>query len=504
MAALALAEVFAWPPFLFHLDYFSSESFVLAAGLVTLAVLWRCLDDGYRTKPWLLLALGVVLGLSMSIKTTFIPLAVAAIAAIVVHLARSTCPLWASFALVGVVPAAAAVSFVAFNLPILGRLPSVVVRALLRQDAVVPATSWPACLAASSLGLVRGGTPFLAVAFAALVLAGWLLVSFFLTDPAHRVRRWAFHSNRFDLVAGAVFVVVAGLGFLYCLAASAIWVRRLSDMGVALRNASPCALVVPWWFLCFGRLLYRPVSFSAPRRRWLLGNVAIATAVVAAALSMLMTVEARASSVDLASTETRRTSEEIGRFAGPNGRTAIWDGSPGNSFGEASFHYWGNYRYASERFSDDVIRAYPHYTWFRLRDLPRIMRGSGAGGPSVAGNKTRHLEPSGFMLIAGFIYEQSGVRALVHRLRGGGEHKLTRSNELWTGEAGGVAVSSLACPVGEFESEAPNISVEAVVELLRRRGQIRLDYKWINGRKWLLISIEGDQRSALRGSQRAE
>jgi hypothetical protein len=139
---LALACIVAWPPFLTYLNNFGTDSFIVAAGLPTLAWFWASLDQPIGRARRALIFAGVGLGLCLAVKMTFVPVVAAvgtaALARAWIRAPRDrSLPQRVRAALAGILPlvGSAVLAYLAVTMPIWGRLSLIWWQTLHRPDA---------------------------------------------------------------------------------------------------------------------------------------------------------------------------------------------------------------------------------------------------------------------------------------------------------------------------------------------------------------------------------
>lgn len=362
-AALALASIAAWPAFLVHLNTFCSESFVLATGLTALAGLWVVLEAFPRPKLRHLAFAGAACGVALSVKLSFIPFVGALALAVTLSVLRSDASLARKARGVLVFLFSIVSVFLAAILPVLHRLDEIILRTLNRPD-VVPEGAFLSALGTASHHLLKE-QPAIVVLFGVAVL---LFVAVASDIATSRAAEGPEVEGGFDVRASVVFFVLLSGAFLYSLACAARDMVSYDSVGDSLRNASPTVLAVPFAVLCF----YRVVVPELPER-WRDSRTArrgaMLAAIVVAATSLSWHLVGRQTMIQERSrivAETKVRFEELRRT---RGTVAFWDGSPGWLLGEASFHFWGNYRYAENKFTEELRREFPGLAWLHLRDI---------------------------------------------------------------------------------------------------------------------------------------
>jgi hypothetical protein len=235
---LSGATVIASPPFLTHFNYFGSDSFLIAATLPALALIWSALTGFRPFSERLLVGTGVLLGLATTIKLTALPVLLATSLAVLPPLWRKIrhgpLPRRSLLAL----PLAAAASFVLCTLPIASRYPELF--QYIFSDLIFPTNSFISVVSAvRTLHRILFVVQELPV-FAAIIAASAL------SAPGMWVwHRFIAHGKpQFDYAL--FFLLLLLIVFLHGISKISL-TTELSDPGVITRRMVPSYLVLPSW-----------------------------------------------------------------------------------------------------------------------------------------------------------------------------------------------------------------------------------------------------------------
>jgi hypothetical protein len=388
ISLLSLVSIVVWPSFLTYSNYFGSDSFIVAAGLPTVALFWKTLErfDDHKTVELALCGIGI--GLCLAIKMSFLPLAAALLVGNVVHaflsvsVATSSRTLGCLARLRSVVSRLSplfggfVVSYFIFTVPIFGRLPLVWIRSFMRQDAIPPHWNLPAAIM-ETFKLVFSVSPFFIATLVLLLLlfasvVGHQIVSrrllgrhFFLPGGGSP------NGEEFDFFSGAIFLVLMMAGFAY-VSAAAIAVTPGAETGVRLRNISPCALFIPFLLLYCHRYFRERISIRGFSHPAVSGMVFV--------LAVLVLISGWRSHFvhrqDIIDTHLSRISavrQRLAALPAPGKRIAFWTQADQDSLGEISFHFWGNYRYARNHFDGYLLKKFPSFAFLKLRNIRQAM-----------------------------------------------------------------------------------------------------------------------------------
>jgi len=479
VAALSLSTLVAWPAFLVHLNTFCTESFVLGAGLAALAGLWLVLEAFPTPRIRDLAFAGAAGGVALSVKLSFLPFVGAMAFAVMISVVRSQPPATARVRGIFVFLVSLATSFLVAVLPVAHRLGETILGTLHRPD-VTPGSSIPGALA-PVIRILLAEQPIFAALFATSML---LTIAIVVHGASRRARERAKAGVGFDGLGSLCFLLPVSGAFIYALVCAAGEMPAYDSIGHSLRNASPAALVVPFAILCFHRLVV-PDLPALLRPNQVVSRLVVLGAITLAATSVSWHLSSREEMILERSrivAETRARFEELRQASGP---VAFWDGSPGWRLGEASFHFWGNYRYAEGVFSRELRRVLPGMTWLHLRNI-RHLYGDGSAAPPASETSSRARRPTAL----------HGLRSRWTTFKSRFPVFPKARRELYAGESEGLVPRLLAFPEREARLEVYDrlglSRGELHAWLQARLGPLELRTEMIGGTEWLLFERIAD------------
>jgi hypothetical protein len=488
VSVLALASIVAWPPFLRYFSFFGSNSFLVAFGIPTIALFWSNLEKGRTPDRAKLFLSGLGVGVCLATKLSFVPVAVALLAASslqVVLSARYNRSTWWSLLCM---PVGLALSFFLLVLPIFGRLLGIVIEIILRGDTGIQAAG------KNLLGgfvqrfnvLLKEALPF------SLLLIAVTVASLYLFARYVQLRVMASGSAatsgivqpevRFDYLSGGVFLVLMMLGFVFTTSAT-----EADVVEKAFRNVTPTALFVPFLILYCCRLS-RATGISRAMEKVVPQALMVVAAVGLATSALVIHLDRRDEYIKARKARIAGTMARLEMLAQPGTRIAIYDDEDRSLVGEASFHFWGNFNYANGLFDQVLLDGFPKYAYFRLREIDRIVR-ERYGDHRVAsgGSGSEHGRP----------IRSSKLYALgraIYRFW----HKtfplpsVSRSNEIVAGERYGVQVSIIAFVEEEGAAKLETTNMSELLQLIQERfGPPRVWKESIEGIDWVIIAVPG-------------
>jgi len=488
--AMTLVSIIAWPPFLTYMDYFGSDSFIVAFGLPTIAIFWKSLESRKEPNKSKLFLCGFGLGACLATKFSFLPVAIALLFAGTNSVLRSILSgmqdkkkasrYWLAKSLVSVLilPISVGVSFLIFTAPLFGRFSSTLFH-LFASDRLSARTL-------KAIGEFHEifGVPFVVIfpLFILIIIVLMVCVNLLVanTDGSKASGRSGSDQSRavreFDYISGGIFLSCMLFAFMYLTTTYVTVGSR--DLGISLRNLSPCALSIPFFILYWYRMSYDRGLLTrintTKSQVWLI----IASALVAV-FSIGVHLDRRHELIENHQRRSKGTIEKFQTLSLPDNRIAFWDGSPGDLLGEAAFHFWGNYRYAANYFDHLLLERYPKYTFFRLREINRLVQKNIKG--SEATKKAKFLE---------------SLRDLERRILQWWPQVFpnpykSKTREIVTGEGFGVKVSTIAFPQDEGKHELRGTTLQELLSLIQYRlGSPSVREQSIHGIDWILVDIE--------------
>jgi hypothetical protein len=347
-----LAMLLGFPPIITYTNYFGCEALIWAVAFTAICLLFRVIVQPDPPGSRELFALGILGGLGMALKFTFIlalvPLALIPALRILEPAGRAWLPRAVDVLTYWSVLGG---SFLLLCLPAINHIPGVLVSdLLLRKDAQVPLE----VLVERTVRLLEVFrlSPMLLFACVLVVLS-----SAFLVAMTRRPER------RLGMAKGPVLVaaLVCPALFLYFLLTAN---PTHPDMGSALRNITPSyvAALLPV-MLALHIAERRCPTMLARTTRFLLPAAAFGLAVV----SLVSFVKFRASMIESSRERQARFAALLPILPQP---VLVWESQASFAYGgPASFALWGNYRYGGNHFSEEITRLYPETGLLMVREI---------------------------------------------------------------------------------------------------------------------------------------
>jgi hypothetical protein len=494
IAALALALLLGWMPYLTYLSFFGADSFIVAVGLPTLALFWRAWED--RAPPrWTMPLAGVGIGLCLAVKMSFLPLVLALVAAYACHLLlppgrRSVDRQGAGPVrrlVRGLAPAAlgAATAYAIAIGPVMSRVPLIWYNTLTRPDAFPQDTRLDLAFG-NTLTILARARPLWLMLLGAVALLAIVGVVQRVRSPVGRdLAAVADEDGPFDLRAAGVLLALLLAAFFYT-GAAAVPITPGAEPGIHLRNMSPVALALPFLPLYAYRAWW-PWS-ADPGRSGPTQLLLTALALIVLVPGVGTQLRDRARFVAGHARVIAATKARLARLATPGARIAFWTESSQDYAGEASFHFWGNYRYANHHFDPLLLRWFPDYTLLRLRNIRRMLDDSLPTPPVIVASRYGRL---------GDLYW-----AMRRRLFSDREHYSRLGGMLAGGDT--VAITALAFPTEELDELPSMTATELQARVEHWFGPSTMTRESVGGIDWLFYTFSGPERTRLTLHPRAE
>ena len=447
-------------------------------------------------------------GLGLAVKMTFLPLVLSLLVGTAV-LAIGRCGrAWraggraraaragAALASGAALPVAAAVSYLLATMPIIGRLPAVWLLTFQREEVRPPAGAFGAALGSGVSDLFRWN-PVLVVAASLVVAAGAATGVAVLARALRRRERGPAGSvtgarDDFDAIAAGAFLFALLLALAYTLASSVV-VTPGAELGIRLRNTAPSAIVLPFMVLFVDRVRHEASGDRLGRM-----TTAVLATLGTACLVVAWTAIARhrQSFVEARQARAREVQARLLAPVQPPRRLAFWTEAADDHFGEASFHFWGNYRYGYDRFDAELLRRYPRVSFLRLRDFARIKERS-VELPGRAGEGTEpRRTPSRYGRAGALLWSLSRwlPRAFPKTVS---PYMMQRT--LMTDEQARFRPSIFAFEESQMR-ELHGIPLSSYVRTLEERfGPLEVEKTAIAGENWYVLRATEDETVARRG-----
>jgi len=484
---LILATIAVWPPLATYLNYFTGDVFILAATIIVIGFFWRFLASSEFSKRQLAI-FGVLIGITMAIKSNFLLMAVPIVASMAVHFLRiSRGEGWIArlqevasrLILVG---AFALLAFVVSVAPVLPRIHSLVKRLknkATRSDTSVfdlfdQLGSFFETAPMFSLGLLA------AAVFGAIVIVAWLKA-----DSSWKRIIWTQQAQtQHDPVATIIFLAVGGILLVFTITGqlhiSAPIGSPEVDPGMRTRDITPIAMFLPLALLGL-RELWRTAGYKFNQfsvRPSLVNPVLVTLAILAVMWTFVDYARYRSDvfgemRVDLA------TRTEALEDLSSGGRVAIWGW--GEGMGEPTFHFWGNYFYAYDRFDSELLAANPDFSFVRLHFAELLAKGQQAGFASSSVAELREMiEPREF--------SSNPLKRAFQRWEDRFPYP-DRSTEIIAGENDGPEITAIVL-IGDELSVSNIDPVPPLKSLLQERfGPTEVSIVDVGDEKWTVFSL---------------
>jgi hypothetical protein len=388
---IVLSTIAVWPPTLTYLNYFSADMLMLPATLVVLAYFWKLLgapEISYRQ----IAILGIFVGVTLAIKTNFLQMAVPIGGALAIHFFRMSSGsnlltqlrevafklgIWSGFILLAGAVAISPVLLRSYWL--IGKI----------RDSVRGDGSPNPTFSQQISNFSQGSPQF----FQILVIVAVLAIAISLLWLRSNYQRLSFKRHTLapgesDRLPVITFLGMAGFIFLFSILTQLETPNVLSgeyegDFGIATRQLTPIAMMLPFVLISFRDLWHRQPNLPALITNHLRSfeRAFLVIALLGIVWTFTDYSRSRAETLENLKTDIDVRAEAIDDLF-KDGRVAIYDS--GLLFGEPAFHLWGNYRYAYDRFDEEVLAKYPQYTQLHLREAALLIEAQQAGTSSTS------------------------------------------------------------------------------------------------------------------------
>lgn len=363
---MALLLVVSLPGWLSYSHTFGADSFLIPVTLIMLSIFWISLDLPFKQRLVAWIGVGFLAGFGLAIKLTVLPVWIAVLIgsilfALLTQKKEKTKHkgIWIQYLLI---PIISAVSFILFILPTFARLPQIFINFFQRDEIKIDIS----LTVIKNILALLSTAPYLIPVFILMVIIGSAVIGLTIYSIVKAIKTKQTLDPK-TLAKGLLLVILfvcLGYSILGITILETDQITELFDPGVTLRNSIPASLLLPFGIIFIAGFINRKQKFVW-QKEW-----------VAAALGLLIFSAAwsgylnhREKFINYEEQIITSTTNAIRSITTTNTRVAVWDGSPGNLYGEASFHFWGNYTYAREFYDTELLSYFPNLTFLKLRDV---------------------------------------------------------------------------------------------------------------------------------------
>jgi hypothetical protein len=351
LAFICLMLILAAPSFYTFLLYLSPENLSFILSWIALLYFWIYLDN---TKLQNLVYAFVFLGISLTVKFSVLPILISMLLVFAVYVLRQLVfrkrLLWKDI-LIAVL--ALGISFFIFTVGVYRYMP-VMIRSIIQRT--LRTGSFDRNNLLPLLKNMLHDTPiyFCFILAGALLLLWVLLVSVKKTVESLR----APENTLFEKI------LLSGLLFLFFIV-TASKTEFVTSINVDLRNAVPCLIFIPFTlFLVHDRISNIQKASKA------VSTVIAVVCVVICSLILALHIKHEKQWVSKQLETQQQVAAKVKELNTQNLKLSFWDDDDnGGWFGPASFHYWGNFRYAGGLFDKELTEAFPTYSFIKFRKM---------------------------------------------------------------------------------------------------------------------------------------
>lgn len=450
---LSLVLFFCFSPVLMYSDMVNVGSLIFILAFLALIFFWPALKSENPQRITLHYCLtGIILGISLA--NHVVALILFSIVCMIgfIKIISIKIPIYSRLLIFLALPFSTIFSYFIFSLPVHYFI-SDIWSNVFKLDAIQPSLE----------GLLAGISALTSETYLLpetvtqiIIILVFFIVLGVLINREFRVRKGVDNRN---WIHQALLLTFLFFAFLYTLSTSLPY-----GPGITVRYTMPFAALFSFALVFMYERLRKMDGIHN-----LINIFTIGISVVILLSSTIGFFQTRSNLITHRSEEIASNLEFFNSYNDKKGRIAFWDGSPGYLFGEVSFHLWGNYRYANDTFDNELLSAYPDYSFFKLRYTNYVSNQLAAYSQP---NYTEHLPIWG------------RLRRLVFP-----RPCISQNGEIVSGELQNERISLIAFPAQQI-IELQNKSIISLENLLNNRlGAITKQEISINGAQWYMFTV---------------
>jgi hypothetical protein len=457
---LALLMVVSLPGWLSYSHTFGADSFLTPVVLIMLSIFWISLDLSYLRRMIAWIGVSIVAGLGLAIKLSVLPIWAAVVICSILFASLSRKKdkqehrgVWIQFILI---PIISGISFLLFILPTFARLPQIFINFFQRDEIHLTVN----LTIIKNIVSLLSTSPYLIPIYAMVIVSGIVLIISIGKSLHKSIRSKQPVDHKYLTKASLLLIMLICLGYsiLGITVLEKDFITELFDPGITLRNSIPASLFLPFAILFIADPI-SPKQTSSFKKEW----AAAALGVAVFGCAWFGYLNHRLQFIQYEEQMVADTTSLIRAYSSSNARVAVWDGSPGNLYGEASFHFWGNFNYAREFYDTELLAYFPDLTFLKLREIPQL--------PEYSEETTT----------------TSNWLSLWKRLFPS-PYYMPPNSEMVMGENREEPISAIAVPESEIYNEGTTLD-ELSQMVSQRFGAYRLVERTIDNQDWIIFEL---------------
>ena len=358
----ALSFILASPSFLTYQDYIGADSLIIILGLPYLLFVYELIRSE-RKSPRSFLLLGLFTGFVIASKFSFLLLAIPSFIALAlaVYLQKD----WRSIKRLALLPFVALASFLFFISRVVYRMPSIINQVVFRDNlSNVSGISGFAKALFVNTNYLFLNRPVFSLAISIIIFS---FASLFIIFSSKLIRKKISFSDEDKKIIPQLMLGLFGIAALaFTLVSSGDIPGNMAkgeELGVLLRNIALPLLIFPFMVMTIIQVARR-IGWELNKKTYF---ILITLGLLLISESVLKHVSYRDHLIESTLERIKKTDEKLLSFAPKGENFAIWATDAKYAFGPATFHYWGNHKYAWNSFDAELRKTFDPVEFFQFR-----------------------------------------------------------------------------------------------------------------------------------------
>lgn len=357
----ALALILASPSFLTYQDYIGADAAIIIFGLPLLLMSWTLIEKE-KKNIWLAILAFIYFGFVFAVKYSFLLLIVPAY--IVLLVSSYLWKDWRGLKALLLCPILSIASFLFFISRIIYRLPALINQMIIRDNMSVDGIYGFIQALFLNVRYLFSNRPIFMLSLVTVILFFSAFVALYAAKFINREIIYSDEDKKIIPYLVFGFFGIAALAFTLVSSGDVAGnIAKGEELGVTLRNVALLLLLFPFIFLA-ARLIALRVGWELNKKIHL---ILLILGLLLISESVIKHIGYRNNMIRTNLERMAATEYNLMKFVPEGESFAIWSTDAKYAFGEESFHYWGNHKYAWNSFDEELRDIFNPIGFFQFR-----------------------------------------------------------------------------------------------------------------------------------------